>query len=270
MFMIFNKLIILKFIVIALFIGLLFYNNLVQAGGNTSYILLSNAIARKTQLNVVANNAANSTTTGYVADMVSFDQVNLKQNAKRKNSFVRTSGIYRNSKNGGIRITHNPTDLAIEEEGYFKILTPRGPRYTLDGAFHFNYDGILVNHQGYPCANIDNAIIQIEGKYDSLDIAHDGTIFIDDIAIARVGVFNFLDHVFLKKEGDNLYMALGPEIIIDNYNIQSGALRMSNVNATKVMVDMVELERSFTTSTKLMSELSSLERNIISKMSLHK
>ncbi|NRB10898.1 MAG: flagellar hook basal-body protein [Rickettsiaceae bacterium] len=269
MLMILIRLFTLRLIIIASFTGVLLYSNLVQAG-NASYILLSNTIARKTQLNVVANNAANSTTNGYIADMVSFDKVNLKQNAKRKNSFVRASGIYRDSKNGGIRITHNPTDLAIEGKGYFKILTPRGPRYTLDGSFHFDYDGVLVNHQGYPCSSIDSAVIQVEGNYDQLNIAHDGTISVNNAVIDRVGVFNFQDHVFLKKEGDNLYMSSGPEIIIDNYTIQSGALKMSNVNSTKVMVDMVELQRSYGTSTKLMSDLSDLERNTISKMSLHK
>ena len=115
---------------------------------NASYITLSSQIARKTQLEVIANNVANSNTVGFEQDAVLFRNVDLKQNTKRNNSFVWAETTYRTGDKGGIKITNRPTDIAIGGDGYFKVTTPKGARYTLDGSMLINNQGVLVNSRG--------------------------------------------------------------------------------------------------------------------------
>ena len=66
---------------------LFFLCNMATAN-NASYIALSNQIARKTQLEVVSNNVANSNTVGFEQDTILFRNVDLKQGSKRNNSFI--------------------------------------------------------------------------------------------------------------------------------------------------------------------------------------
>ena len=70
--------VLLRYIIII--IAMLFYCNSAYAN-NSTYITLSNQIARKTQLAMVANNVANANTTGYEADNVLFKNIDTRQNA---------------------------------------------------------------------------------------------------------------------------------------------------------------------------------------------
>jgi len=123
---------------------------------NASYIALSNQIARKTQLEVVSNNVANSNTVGFEQDAILFRNADLKQGSKRNNSFTWAETTYRTGDKGGIKVTNRPTDVAIGGEGYFKVATERGDRYTLDGSMLINNQGVLVNSSGYAYLSAEN------------------------------------------------------------------------------------------------------------------
>ena len=100
------------YLVIFLLAELLFVCNSVFAN-NTSYITLSNQIARKRQLEAVANNAANTNTIGYEQDDILLRTVDYKQNSKRDNSFVWAETTYRSGEEGALKVTNRPTDVAI-------------------------------------------------------------------------------------------------------------------------------------------------------------
>lgn len=249
----------------ALIFSLLFLCNECFAN-NTSYITLSNQIARQQQADVVANNVANANTNGFQQDSVIFRHGNVKQNNRRGDSFVYAETTYKNGDEGSLRITDRPTDLAIGGRGFFKILTPRGPRYTLDGVFIVNNQNILVNTSGYPVAAQDNTIIEIPGEFQYIQVSKDGTIFVDDEEIALIGVFDFVENDPFIKEGNNMYLAKGQEIIPENYVVISGAVRTSNVNSTLAMTQLVELQRAQGATNSVMSDISDLEKNVINKL----
>lgn len=234
---------------------------------NTSYIALSNQIARKRQLEVVANNAANINTVGYEEDDILLRKVDVKQNSKRKNSFVWAETNYKSGNQGALKITGKPSDIAIGGEGYFKIITPKGLRYTLDGNMIINNDYVLANKDGYPYASIDNEPITIPENFQSFEVAEDGTIFVDQEAISTIGVFTFTDPSSLIKEGNSLYKSANNDIPVEDYHIISGALRSSNVNPTMVMAKMVEMQRAVGGANNLMSDVNELDRSLISKLS---
>lgn len=237
---------------------------------NAPYIAISNDIAKKTQMEVVANNIANSNTLGYEQDDIIYKKVDKKESKKKTNSFVRPYGNYRKNAAGGLKVTNNPLDVAIIGPGYFKVLTPRGPRYTLAGNFMINSQNVLVNADGYPVSSQGGQPIVLPdpGDYMLLDIAADGTIYADNDQVEAVGVFGFGQNISLMREGSGLFISTGPDIILGNdvATIQNRALRTSNVNSTRALTTMIELERSSETSRQLVTDLANLERNAVSRI----
>ena len=238
----------------------------VSYANNASYIALSSQIARKHQLEVVANNAANINTTGFEQDAIIFRAVNLKQNHHRNNSFVWTETTYRNGEHGPVKITNRPTDLAILGEGYFKLVTPQGVRYTLDGSMLVNNQGILANSSGYPFLSTNNDVIEIPDDYQNIEIARDGTIFVDMEELDQIGVFGFTEKDPIIKQGGNLYAISGADFVLEEFALISGALRGSNVNSTLAMSQMVEMQRAYGLTTDLMSNVNETETSAINKL----
>jgi flagellar basal-body rod protein FlgF len=249
-----------------LLLYLLFFLCNVATANNASYIALSNQLARKTQLDVVANNVANSNTVGFEQDKILFRNVDLKQNFKKNDSFVWAETTYRSGDQGGIKVTSRPTDLAIGGEGYFKVATPRGDRYTLDGSMLINNQGVLVNVSGYPYLSNENNIIEITDNFQSIDISQNGTIFIDEEEVGTIGVFGFDSNDSIIKEGGNLYAVKGSGRVLEKFTVISGALRSSNVNATLAMAKMIEMQRSYGLTTDMMSKINESETSAINKL----
>ncbi|RTK92907.1 MAG: flagellar hook basal-body protein [Rickettsiales bacterium] len=245
-------------------ISILFVNQ--ANANNASYISLSGQIARKNQLDVTANNVANINTTGFEQDAVITRDVKVKQNSRNSNSFVWTETTYRNGEQGAIKITNRPTDVAISGEGYFKVMTPRGTRYTLDGSMFINNQGVLVNSSGYPYLSTNNSIIEIPAEFQNFDITSSGAIFIDGEEIERIGVFGFTTKDPIIKEGGNLYSIKGADFALEEFTLISGAVRGSNVNSTKSMVEMIEVQRDYSLMVDFMSKINETETSAINKL----
>lgn len=239
---------------------------------NASYITLSGQMARKQQLEVTANNVANASTVGFEQDAILFRHVDKKQKKDRHDSFVWSETTYRTGEQGGLKVTNRPLDVAIAtEERYFKVRTPRGDRYTLDGSMLINNQNVLVNLNGYPYLSIENQVIELPETFNSINIVRDGTIFInegeiEENQIATLGVFEFDSIDPIIKEGGNLYAIKGEALPSEDYTIIPGALRASNVNPTLAMTQMVELQRAYSLTTDLMTNVNELESSSIQKL----
>lgn len=234
---------------------------------NSTYITISNQIARKTQLDLVANNVANANTVGFEEDSPIFKNIDTKQTSNRSNSFVHADSMYKSGLAGNLKITNRPLDLAIGGEGYFKVITPRGFRYTLNGSMIINSEYVLVTSDGNPFASRDNQPIILPVDYKNIQIAKDGSVYADGIVVDVIGVFTFRNKNLLSKEGNNLYSAQVNDILIDeNVAIVSGALRSSNVNLANVMTQMMEAQRSSGMTDNLLSDLANLERSLLTKI----
>jgi flagellar hook protein FlgE len=101
-------------------------------------------------LNVESNNSTNVNTVGYKEDIVNFADLMYENNAS--NLYGKGSSVASVSKamyqQGGVKITNNPYDVAIEGRGYFIVenLNTKGERetfYTRAGNFKINENGIL-------------------------------------------------------------------------------------------------------------------------------
>src|SRR5580698_308564 len=144
--------------------------------------------AQQTQMDVVANNLANVSTTGFKKQRAVFEDLlyqnvsqvgsNTSQNTQAPSGMllgtgtqiVATEKIYTQ---GSLNQTGNALDLAINGEGFFQVLMPDGTQaYTRDGSFQTNAQGQLVTASGYTV----QPAITIPSGTQSITIANDGTV----------------------------------------------------------------------------------------------
>src|ERR1035437_3401894 len=122
--------------------------------------------AQQTNVEVISNNIANMSTTGYKRRQAEFQDL-IYQNLRRVGSNssdsgsvvpagaqvglgVRTAAIYRINEQGNLQQTSNTFDLAISGCGYFQITLPSGDTaYTRDGTFGLSPEGQIVTADGY-------------------------------------------------------------------------------------------------------------------------
>ena len=107
--------------------------------------------AQASRLSAVAENIANTGTTGYKAASTEFSSLLLPSVSGDYNSgAVQTDIRYAITQQGALQYTSSTTDLAINGSGFFVVEDPSGvPYMTRAGSFVPNGDGELVNAGGY-------------------------------------------------------------------------------------------------------------------------
>ena len=123
---------------------------------NALLVGLSRQVALAREMDVIANNLANMNTTGFKADGAVFEEY-ISPTARADNfsgadsriSFVHDRATWMDLSQGPLERTGNPLDVAINGKGYLAVQTPRGERYTRNGALQINNSGELVTSRGF-------------------------------------------------------------------------------------------------------------------------
>src|SRR3954471_20344852 len=115
---------------------------------NTLYVGLSRQRTLQHELDVISNNVANVDTAGFKVEslMVQPDPHNLpaRDAGPRLVNFVLDSGVARDFGQGALKQTGAPLNLAVDGQGFFRIQTAAGERYTRDGRFGLDGQGRIV------------------------------------------------------------------------------------------------------------------------------
>ena len=221
------------------------------------------------RLDVIANNIANATTTGYKSDALisrSFEDMLISRTNDAQialkvkevgpfNTGIHVDSVVTDFKCGSMVNTGKTTDVGINTDGFFTVETPQGVRYTRDGAFALNSEGVLVNQDGFPVMG-ENGEITLAS--DVFVIKQNGEIMQDDQMIDRLLITDFDDYVMLRKESGNLYQNTGAnEIEPEKMDIRQGFLESSNVNIMDNLVDMMTVYRNYETNQKMIQTMDS-------------
>lgn len=201
--------------------------------------LIDGLLAQKLRFDSISNNLANSNTSGFKRDTISFHQALAMANQSVTDFSP-----------GPIRYTGNEFDLALESPGFFKIQTARGVRYTREGSFRLNADRVLVNKSGDPVLGLNGPITITEGN---LSVERDGSVVVENETVGTLAVVDFKDRHLLSKEGACNYTYQGNErdaFPVENLSMQNGYLEQSNVNPTIEMVKMLQALRAFESAQK--------------------
>ncbi len=233
--------------------------------------------AQQTNMDVIANNMANTNTVGFKRSRAEFEDL-MYQTHKEPgaqtgaNSVsptgvqvglgVKTAAVNKDFEQGSAQITKNAFDLEIEGAGFFPVQLPNGQiGYTRDGAFKKGPDGRLQDKNG----NILQPEIAVPPDSSGVEISVDGQVNVITAAnsqpqnIGQIQVVGFVNPAGLKNMGRNIFMPSNssgtPQQSVPGQNglglIAQGQLETSNVNIVDEMVNMITAQRAYETNSKV-------------------
>jgi flagellar basal-body rod protein FlgF len=217
---------------------------------NTSYVALSRQAALWRQMEVVANNMANASTPAYKSEEMLFTDYMVKSKSDttpfgRNVSYVRDLGVLRDTREGPMIKTDAPLDVAIRGEGYFTVDTPAGQRYTREGHFRLDENGMVVSAAGYPVLQQTDTPIVLAPNEATITIAGDGTLSTENGIIGKLKVVKFDNDQQLRNAGEGTYQTTQDPTVVDEAHLNQGMLEDSNVQPVVEMTHMLTIMRNY-------------------------
>lgn len=239
---------------------------------NTLYVGLSRQVVLRREMDIIANNIANSDTAGFKVESL-MTKTEPKAPATTFGApapvkFVAADGVTRDFGQGALRSTGAPLDLAIEGEGFFRVNGPNGERFTRDGRFRTDEGGRVVTESGAPLMDDGGGEIVIDPEKGPVSIAADGTLSQGNERIAKVGVFTLGNLSTLEKVGDNLYRNTSNQqpTPVTTSRVRQGMLEGSNVKPILEITRMIDVSRAYEQMAKIMDSNADLSRTSIQRM----
>jgi flagellar basal-body rod protein FlgG len=235
--------------------------------------------AQNTQMAVIANNLANSNTTGFKADRAAFQDLMYQnvqqvgaqstQNTQYSTGLslgtgVKIAATEKNYAQGSVLQTGGTLDMSVTGLGFFQITMPDGSlAYTRDGSFSMDAQGNVVTASGYPLS----PAITIPITAQAVTVGTDGTVSVTTAGAAKpttvgqIQLANFINVEGLQPVGNNLLVESGssgaPQAGAPGINglgtLQQGSLETSNVNTVTELVNMITCQRAYEMNSKAIS-----------------
>ena len=237
-------------------------------------------MAQQLHVEVISNNIANMTTTGYKRRRPEFQDL-LYQSQRRIGAAsgqdgsivpagvelglgVKTAAVYRVHGQGNLVNTENSLDLAIQGDGFFVVELPSGEiAYTRSGNFQLSPDGLIVTADGYtvspgitvPQDAIDVSInaegqvtAKIEGQIELADLGQiDLATFVNPAGLSAIG-----NNLLLETEASGTAVLGTPGS--DGFGtLQQGFLESSNVNPVQEITALITAQRAYEMNSKVIS-----------------
>ena len=222
---------------------------------NATMIGLSQQMALRKTMDVIANNLANASTNGFKSESVLFQEyladIEDEDGNSSTMSYVVDNGVSRDLKEGNLLITNNTFDVAIKGDGYFTIQTDDGDRYTRNGNFTLNAQGQLSTAQGNAVLDDGGAPITLGQDEGTIAILEDGTVTSELGTRGKIGVVEFDDESALVKVGNSLYQTDQAATPVDDPYVAQGSIEQSNVTPIVEMTKMIDVLRAYQAAGKL-------------------
>jgi flagellar basal-body rod protein FlgG len=249
-------------------------------------------LAQQTNVEVISNNIANMTTTGFKRRRAEFQDL-IYQDLRRVGSNssdagtvvpagaqvglgVKTAAIYRINEQGNLQQTSNSLDLAVRGNGYFQITLPSGDTaYTRDGTFSLSPEGQIVTADGY----VVQPGITVPGNATSITINATGQVQVSidgqttPTTVGQLQLAVFPNDAGLDAQGDNLFLqsaasgnpVTGTPGSTGFGSVLQGFVETSNTNVVTEITNLITAQRAYemnskviTTSDQMLSTLTNL------------
>lgn len=236
------------------------------------YTAAAGMMADQARLDVISHNLANADTPGYRRDEAvnrSFPEMLLTRldNAPKVIGPAATGAvideIHTSERQGTLRQTGNPFDLAISGDPLFAVRGEDGQvLYTRSGSFALDSSGRLVTAGGQAVLGyVGNQLEEIFLPDGEWDVAKDGTlrgaVTAAGEAVERLALAAGADGQGWQKIGDSLYEGPQPPEEPQNYEVRQGYLEGSNVNPAAEMVDLIAVVRAYEAGQKVIQAVDS-------------
>lgn len=230
--------------------------------------------AMETKLDVIANNLANTATTGFKKDRANFEDLFYRQerlpgsldadNNRTPTGIevglgVRVSSTQSDFDQGAFQQTGNQLDFAIEGNGFFEVLGPQGEQlYTRAGNFGINADGEIVLGSAHTGFRLQPGIT-VPQEATGVLVTADGVVSISTVnnpnytQVGQLLLTTFINPDGMMKMGDNLFRPTEASGQAQQGQpgqqgvgvIRQGSLEASNVDPTTELIDLINTQRSF-------------------------
>ena len=216
------------------------------------------------QLQHITNNLANASTSGFKVEHL-FVLKPLQEEIKPGDNAASLNALVVDFARGISQRTDNPLDLYLQGDGFFVVQTKDGQAYTRKGDFTVNRLNQLVTQAGDTVVGEGGPITLQSGK---VHIAADGSVFVDESQVGKLKVVDFANRQNLRNAGGGLYIDNGIAGVkkVDQPDIASGSLELSNVNVINEMAGMIDIHRSFETYQKIIQTLTDLDKMSVSRV----
>jgi flagellar basal-body rod protein FlgF len=216
---------------------------------------------------VIASNMANAQTIGFRAEMLNADPMTLKGPSIEARAMTRGEVRGASMKQGAVIETGNPLDVALSGSTMLAVQSADGEEaYTRRGDLSVDATGILTNGEGRPVVGDAGPVTVPPGA--KITVAPDGRVLAalpeaPDQPPQDVGRLKLVSTTGsrIEKGLDGLFRVPGGGVLPtdEEARLQPGGLEQSNVEATRVLVQMVEAQRHFDMRTKLISTARELD-----------
>jgi flagellar basal-body rod protein FlgF/flagellar basal-body rod protein FlgG len=233
------------------------------------YSALAGAVSREQQMANISANLANVNTIGYKKNRISFESIlrGEQQTGDAKGiNYNRIRNNYTEFSEGALKTTGNPLDLAIHGDGFFKVLSQDGMKFTRRGDLHLNEQGILQTGSNMPVMDENNQPIYVPdsdvGKVSINSFGEISMLTMDGMRniVGKVGVFTINDNKLLNRDTDTLFSLQdgATATVVEEPDLAVSSLEVSNVNMTQEMALMISTLRTFESYKKVIKSYSAL------------
>lgn len=204
--------------------------------------------AQSNALELIANNVANINTTGYRAQLPSFQSLLVEGRnstpgngwSRLVNQFAVLDSARLDLTEGNLQRTGNPLDLALDGPGFFAVQTSAGVLYTRDGNFRLSAKGQLTTAAG-------DAVLGTEGPINvpgngQIAIGPDGTISVAGAVTGKLRLVEIAPGAQLTAVGGQYYSAPATAPALHT-QIRAGVIESSNVNPVAAVVALITAQR---------------------------
>lgn len=243
-------------------------------------IAASGMAAQQTRVDVISNNLANMSTTGYNARRADFADLAYEQVARpgaisaadgtvlptgvQLGMGVRPAAVSVVLAQGTSSQTGGDLDVAIEGRGYLEVTLPSGAAaYTRDGALQRSPDGQIVTADGYPVA----PGITLPSDAQSIAINADGEVYayftgqVDPQLLGQLTLTSFVNEKGLEAMGSNLFLqtpASGEPVTAvpgtEGFGtLRQGYLEESTVDAVREVTELIKAQRGYEMNAKVIT-----------------
>ncbi len=204
--------------------------------------------ARMDSLDILANNLANTSTSGFKADREFYSTYLAPELSNQSGLAVGESPVVQRQwtdfAQGTLVNTGNTTDFALSGTGFFAVNGPNGPLYTRNGSFRFSPQGVLVTAEGYPVRLVGGQTLQSQST-EPLQAQSDGEIVQNGNVLGQLELVDFQDPSQMNKLAGAYFQSSAAAAPATTAQVYQGKVESSNAVPAEAAARMVTLLRHF-------------------------
>lgn len=236
--------------------------------------------AQQMRVEVISNNLANMSTTGYNPRRAEFADLQYQQ-LTRPGTLTATNGAMVPAgvqlglgvrpasvavmlSQGPLTQTNGDLDVAVDGTGYLEVTLPSGiSAYTRDGSLKRSPEGQVITSEGYPLV----PDITIPEDARSISINPNGEVFayfddrVEPENLGQITLASFVNEKGLEATGSNLFLetvASGPPRVATPGQeglgtIRGGFLEESAVDPVREIAELIKAQRGYELNSKVIT-----------------